>query len=389
MLFDNVDRKGTNCSKWDGILGKFGRDDILPLWVADSDLAIPSCIQEAVSTRASHPIYGYALYSDLFYDSIVSWYSKRFDWSISKDWIIGEHGVVVAINLAIKAFSDEDDGILIQTPIYPPFISSVRQNHRKILENRLIFKDGKTSIDFEDFEEKAKQAKIFLLCSPHNPSTRAWTSEELTRMANICHENNVIVVSDEIHSDLIFSSKHTPFASINSARENTIILHAPSKTFNIAGLNTSYTIIPNKDLRQIYVSEHQKAGLSNGNVFGVSALVSAYRDGEEWLEELLGYISNNSLYIQKYISDNIPEIKVYEHNATFLMWLDCSGLGFDDDALSDFFINNAKLGLNAGVSFGLAGSGFMRLNIGTSIQILEQAMQQLDDAVKSLSNKCL
>ena len=382
MVFCTVERAGTHCSKWDGREAKFGRADILPLWVADMDIAAPQVAQDAMRERLDHPVYGYALYSEGFYQSIQNWYKTSFDWQIDRAWIVPEHGVVVSINLAIDAFTRSGDGVLVQTPIYPPFLSSVERNGRKVLENKLLFKEGTSYIDFEDFESKAKEAKLFLLCSPHNPSTRAWTADELDRMVEICHRYGVIIISDEIHSDLVFGKEHIPTAALSKAKEITLVLHAPSKTFNIAGLNTSYLIIPNATLRQQYAEAHQRAGLDNGNLFGVAALEAVYREGREWLEALKAHIQGNRDFVQSFIEASLPEIKVYTHEATFLMWLDCRGLGLDDGALQDFFIDKAKLGLNSGVSFGEAGSGFMRLNIGTGRGTLEQAMAQLKSAIE-------
>jgi len=381
-VFDAVERVGTHCSKWDGREAKFGTDDVLPLWVADMDIAAPKVAQEAMQERLNHPVYGYALNSDSYYESIISWYQEQFDWEIEREWIVPEHGVVVSINIALDAFSKKDDGILIQTPIYPPFLSSVERNGRKVLENRLLFKEGKVMIDFEDFEAKAKEATLFLLCSPHNPTTRAWKREELERMVEICHRHGVLIVSDEIHSDLVFDKPHKPTAVLSKAKDITLILHAPSKTFNIAGLNTSYLIIPNSSLRQRYEAAHKRMGLDNGNPFGLVALEAVYSKGTTWLEALKKHLQTNSAYIQTYITENIPEITVYAHEATFLMWLDCRGLGLTDEALQDFFIHEAKLGLNSGISFGEAGSGFMRLNIGTDRVILKQAMGQLKVAIE-------
>ncbi len=381
-MFEAIERKGTGCSKWDNLEAKFGVDGILPLWVADMDLAAPKVAQDAIIKRASHPVYAYSMYTDKFYQGIIDWYDSRFGWKIDREWIVPEHGVVISLNLSIEAFTNPNDGIIVQTPIYPPFLSSVENHGRRVLENRLVFKDGQTSIDFDDFEAKAKEAKLFLLCSPHNPSSRAWTREELEQMLTICHKHSVVVIADEIHSDLVFGSSHTPIGSLPQAKEITLTLHAPSKTFNIAGLNTSYLIIPNAKLREAYSTEHKKAGLDSGNPFGIVALEAVYDGGEEWLEALKVHLVKNSKYISSFIKEKIPEIIVYKHQATFLMWLDCRGLGLDDKELSEFFIHKAGLGLNAGISFGEAGSGFMRLNIGTSIDILEKAMNQLESAIK-------
>ena len=381
-LFDTVHRTGTGCSKWDGLEAKFGDENILPLWVADMDFEVPEAVQEAIVERTKHPVYGYARYTETFYACIVAWYADRFDWQIEEEWIVPEHGVMISVNLAIEAFTKEGEGVLVQTPVYPPFLSSVENHGRSVLENRLLFDAGNTTIDFEDFETKAKEASLFLLCSPHNPSTRSWNTEELRRMVEICHRHDVCIVSDEIHSDLVLGGRHLPTAALEKAKEITLVLHAPSKSFNIAGLNTSYVIIPNRQLRERYIVAHKKAGLGNGNVCGLVALEAAYAHGAPWLEALKAHLAANSTFVKQYIWDYIPEITVFRHDATFLMWLDCRGLRMDDEALSRFFIQETKLGLNSGIGFGEAGSGFMRLNIGTGRDMLEKAMQQLERAVK-------
>ncbi len=381
-VFKNEDRKGTDCSKYDGAKAKFGTDDLLPMWVADMDFAVPKAVKKAIDDRASHPIYAYTIYSDSFYQSIVEWYDKEFDWQIQKEWIVAEHGVVISINMAIDAFSKEGDGILVQTPIYPPFTSSIKRNKRKLVENRLIFEDGKTLIDWDDFEKKAKSAKLFLLCSPHNPSTHAWSKEELQRIVEICRKENLIIVSDEIHSDFMLEGKHQPIGQLKDARDITITLHAPSKTFNIAGLNTSYVIIPNPKLREAYTIAHQRVGLADGNPFGITTLEAAYHEGKPWLDALKKQLVKNSKYIQDFLSENIPQITMIEHKATFLIWLDCRALEMDDEELKNFFIYKAKLGLNSGIDFGEAGSGFMRLNIAADNAHIVEAMNRLASAIK-------
>ncbi len=384
MEFSTVERAGTNCSKWDGLEAKFGKADILPLWVADMDIAAPRVAQEAIQARAAHPVYGYARYSEGFYQGICSWYRRQFVWEVDPEWIIPEHGVVVSINVAIDAFTRQGDGILIQTPIYPPFFSAIENNGRVVLENRLIFEAGETRIDFEDFEAKAKEAKLFLLCSPHNPSTRAWRKDEMQQIVEICHRHDVLIVSDEIHSDLVFEGEHHPTASFEKAKEITLTLHAASKTFNIAGLHTSYLIVPDPTLREAYREAHARTGLDSGNPFGIVALEAVYAEGASWLEGLKAHLIGNRSYVQQFIETKIPEIIVYRHEATFLMWLDCRGLGLDDTALQHFFVHDARLGLNSGISFGEAGSGFMRLNIGTGREMLEEAMSRLLTAVEAI-----
>jgi len=382
MEFDAVARQGTDAIKWDDTLRRFGREDLLPLWVADMDIAAPQVVQDALRTRAEHPVYGYTFFSQAFYDAIVWWYAHHFDWAIDPEWIVPDHGVVVSINTAIASFTDEGDGVLIQTPIYPPFMSSVADNNRRMLENRLVYDAGRYTIDWDDFEAKTREARLFLLCSPHNPTTRAWNDEELARMASICRANDVIIVADEIHSDVVHSRKHISIGNLPEAREITLTLHAPSKTFNIAGLNTSYTIIPNPHLRAAYQKRYQQIGLPHGNPFGIAGMEAAYTpEGAAWLERLIVFLQGNIAFVREYLETHIPQIKPVETEATFLIWLDCRGLGLDDDALESLFFDRAGIALNKGVSFGEAGSGFMRLNIGTSRAILSRALEHLERAV--------
>jgi len=376
--FSAVDRSGTYAVKWEERGSKFGTEELIPLWVADMDLASPPCVQEALEKRAAHPVYGYTIYPDRYYESIISWMHKRFAWRIEREWIIPAYGVVPSINFSIEALTNAGDGVIVQTPIYPPFIASVHKHRRLFLENRLLYEAGEYRIDFEDFEAKAKEAKLFLLCSPHNPVGKVWDREVLERLIALCEKYDVKIVSDEIHADLVYGKRHNPLPLL--APDRTILLSAPSKTFNIAGLNTSFAIIPNKRLRKAYIREQRKAGLGDGNPFGIEALMAAYQSGEAWLEELKQYLKNNISYVNEFVSKHKLAIIPVKTEATFLIWLDCRGLGFDDKRLQDFFIREAKLGLNSGVSFGEAGSGFMRLNIGTSRSVLEDAMSRLLDA---------
>lgn len=378
-----VDRRGTACSKWDGMAERFGRSDALPLWVADADFAAPQGVVEAIRKRAEHPVYGYTLYDDRFYDAILSWYRRRFGWEIERDWIVPEQGVVLSLNLAIQAYSEPGDGVIVQTPIYPPFLSAVRRNGRKLLENRLIVEEDGCIIDFEDLEAKAQEAKLLLLCSPHNPSTRAWSEGELLRIAEIARRHDLIVASDEIHSDLVYDRPHLPFGALPGMAERSLVLHAPSKTFNIAGLNTSYALIPNDSLRRRYIAAHERAGLDNGNLFGITALSAAYEGGEAWLEAMLEYFRENIAYVREFMAEHMPRIRPLPVEATYLIWLDCRQMGLDDDALQRFFLDRARLALNPGVSFGEAGRGFMRLNIGTSREILQEAMARLKQAYEA------
>lgn len=382
QIFEAIDRKGTYTVKLDEAKDKFGTDDLLPLWVADMDLASPSCVQDSMVKRAAHPLYGYTVYPDTYFDAIRHWMHKRFSWHVEKEWIVPCYGVVPSINFAISAYSKEGDGIIIQTPLYPPFASSVKHKNRQILDNTLVYENGSYHIDYDDFEAKASVATLFLLCSPHNPTGRIWSKEELGRIIDICIRHDVLIISDEIHADVVYDKIYHSLGTFEKTAKQCIVLNAPSKTFNIAGLNTSYAIIRDPKLRQAYVLEQNKSGISNGNPFGIEALISAYENGEEWLEALKKHLKANIAYVSQFLVHKDIPIFPVPTEATFLMWLDCRALGLGHKELVDFFVFKARLGLNDGESFGKAGEGFMRLNIGTSKTVLEEAMQRLHDAYK-------
>ena len=382
MNFEAIDRTGTFTTKLDDAIKKFGTDDLLPLWVADMDLASPVCVQKALKKRALHPVYGYTVYPPKYYEVIKKWMKKRFDWKIKKEWIVPCYGVVPSMNFAIEAYTKKGDSIIIQSPIYPPFASSVKHRKRKLLDNTLLYKNGTYKIDFKDFEKKAREAKLFLLCSPHNPTGRVWNAKELEKIIEICIANDVVIVSDEIHADIVYEKTHHILGSFEKVQKNCVILNAPSKTFNIAGLNTSYAIIPDEKLRRKYRVEQNRSGITNGNPFGIEALMAAYENGDAWLEALKMYLSANIEYVNKFIVMYELPIKTVKTEATFLIWLDCSKMGLGHDELIDFFVHEAKLGLNDGKSFGKTGDGFMRLNIGTSKKVLEVAMNRLLVAYK-------
>jgi len=381
-MFKAINRQGTYTTKYDDAQKKFGTDDLLPLWVADMDLASPLCVQETLKKRAAHPLYGYTVYPSTYYEAIQHWMQKRFDWHIDKEWIVPCYGVVPSLNFAITAYSKEGDGIIVQTPLYPPFVSSVKHKNRKVLDNTLVYENGKYHIDFEDFERKAKEAKLFLLCSPHNPTARAWDKEELEKLIQICLDNDVLIIADEIHADIVYEKVHHSIGSFERMMHHCVILNAPSKTFNIAGLNTSYAIIPDTHLRHQYMVEQDKSGITNGNPFGIEALISAYESGDVWLDSLKEHLKGNIDYVNAFLNQHHLPIQAVATEATFLVWLECSALGLTHEALKAFFYEKAKLGLNDGMSFGKAGEGFMRLNVGTGREILEVAMQRLLQAVK-------
>lgn len=384
-MFQAIDRQGTYTTKYDDAIKKFGTDDLLPLWVADMDLASPECVQLTLAKRAAHPLYGYTVYPPVYYETIQKWMKVRFDWDIQKEWIVPCYGVVPSINFAITAYSEEGDAVIVQTPLYPPFVSSVKHKQRKVLDNTLVYQDGKYSIDFDDFETKAKEAKLFLLCSPHNPTSRAWDKEELEQMIEICLRYDVFIISDEIHADIVYEKVYHSIGSFEKIMDKCVIFNAPSKTFNIAGLNTSFAIIPNVSLRKSFIVEQNKSGITNGNPFGIEALISSYTGGAVWLDKLKVYLASNIRYVKIFLQEHNIPIYVVPTEATFLMWLDCKKMNLSHEALLEFFFYRAKLGLNDGKSFSDTGEGFMRLNVGTSKEVLELAMSRLLKAYKEIS----
>lgn len=379
--FDKViDRRNTNCYKWDFLKQKFGNENVLPLWVADMDFAAPAPVVDRLIERAEHGVYGYSFASDEYYQVFQNWLQKRLNWKISKKWIINTVGIVPAINFAIQIFTEPEDKILVQTPVYFPFFESIKRNNRKVVNSQLKLFNNRYEIDYSDLEKKLKKdIKLMLLCSPHNPVGRVWTKQELQKIANLCLENNVLLISDEIHADLVFKNyKHIPIASLNKEiRDNTISMYAPSKTFNVAGLATSSIVIPNKEIRQRFQNYLDKLGLHLINLFGIEAFTTAYAEGEEWLEQLLEYIQENYQFVRNFIQNNLPQIKAIEMEGTYLMWLDCCDLKLSQKELVDLFVNKAGLGLNDGTVFGSGGKGFMRLNIGCPRSILKEALEKL------------
>jgi len=385
MEFVAVERRGSGAIKWDDMVSRFGRDDVTPLWVADMDMAAPLVIQEALAHRSAHPVYGYTRYDEAFFNAIIWWYQERFGWEIAREWIVPDHGVVLSINTAIVALTRPGEGILIQTPIYPPFTEAVERNRRTLLENRLIDRGGRYEIDWEDFEAKAANASLFLLCSPHNPTTRAWDRDELERMAGICHQHNVTIVADEIHSDIVYDRPHFPIGMVEAIRDSALTLHAPSKTFNIAGLNTSFAIIPDAQMRKAYRRVYDRIGLPHGNPFGIEALKAAYTpEGISWLEALKVHLRSNIALVQRMLLEEAPRIVPISTEATFLIWLDCRKLEREDIQLQQLCVEDARLALNPGTHFGPAGSGYMRLNIGTSATVLRRALEQMVHAAQKV-----
>ncbi len=382
--FDTIiKRENTNSVKYDLRKEYFGKEDVLPLWVADMDFETPDFIREAVIKRAKHPVYGYTVRKEGFDESIIAWMKKRHEWEVKKEWISFSPGIVPALNISVLAFTDPGDTIMIQPPVYFPFFRAVKDHGRILSENVLVNRNNSYHIDFEDFEEKAKSAKVFILCHPHNPVGRLWDYDELTRIVEICKKHEVIIFSDEIHSDLILrNNKHIPVLKIPGAEEITISMYAPSKTFNLAGLSTSFLIIPEKKLKLKYDRTVDNLHLGMGNIFGAVALEAAYNKGDNWLEQVLEYIQNNINFLSEYLETKIPEVKAVIPEATYLVWLDFRSLELKDDELKNLIIHKAGLGLNHGPVFGKGGEGFQRINVATPKHLLAEALKKLENVIR-------
>ena len=379
-----VDRSNTNSVKVDALERVFGSKDVIPLWVADMDFLSPPEITEGLKKRVEHGIFGYVEPGDGYFSSIINWLKNRHDWSVSKENITFIPGVVKGFAFAIDVFTNDSDKIIIQPPVYPPFKGTTEDLNREIVNNPLIFKDGQYSMDFDNLREVAKTGcKMLILCNPQNPSGRIWTKEELSELAEICFDNDIIVISDEIHSDLALpGNKHVPFATVSEkAAQNNITLMAPSKTFNIAGIVSSFAVVENEDIRKKYFDYLLARQLNEGTIFGYLAAQYAYEYGDEWLDQAIEYIQKNIDFVDDFLQNHIPQIKVIRPEASFLIWLDCRDLNLSQPELENFFIHKAKLGLNSGTMFGKEGEGFMRLNVGCSRITLEKALNNLKKAV--------
>ena len=385
--FDEIiDRGGNRSAKYDERAKKFGTADVIPLWVADMDFRTAQPIIDACVSKAEEGIWGYTSRPDSYFQAVQQWEQRRKGWTPDISLMSWSLGVVPALSSIVRLFSGDGDKILIQTPVYSEFYDVAEAWGREVVENPLVETDGKWSIDFDDFAEKVKQCRIFLLCNPQNPVGRVWEPEELRKMAELCVESGTLLVSDEIHSDLIFHGKrHTPTASLSpEIAANTITCISATKTFNLAGLQASTTIFPNKDMKRAFEEFWGRMDIRRNNAFSCVAMEAAYREGEEWLDQLLPYISGNFDYICDFCAKNIPQIKPNRPDATYLMWLDCRALSMTNEELRDFFIHKAQLGLNEGYTFGHSLAGFMRLNAACPRSTLEKAMRQLKAAVDSL-----
>jgi len=378
-----VRREGTASVKWDGRKGYFNSEDLLPMWVADMDFAVPEAVSRAVKERAGHPVFGYTLATDSVYESLVNWMRKRHGYEVQRDWVILSPGVVPSLHAAAIAFARPGEGVIVQPPVYFPFFSAVTETDRKLILNPLRLEDGRYRIDFDHLEECAGQgARLLILCTPHNPVGRVWSEDELRTVLDIARRHDLVILSDEIHHDLIFpGSSHIPLHLLAGEGANIVTAVAPSKTFNIPGLGLSALIVPNPRHRVALRKAFELLHLGASNPFSLVAFEAAYREGEEWLEALLIYLTETRDFVSQYLAEHIPKIKVIQPEGTYLLWLDCRELGMNDSELKQFFIHKAKVGMNPGTVFGEGGSGFMRMNIGTSKLIVAEALERIRVAV--------
>lgn len=384
-----IERRGSDCLKYDFAVERGMPEDILPLWVADMDFRTAPCITERIQKDAAFGIFGYTDSKDDYFQTLAKWYETYFNWKVEKDWLVKTPGIVFAIATAVSAFTKEGDGVLIQQPVYYPFSAVIRDNNRRIVNNELVLKDGRYEMDLEDFEQKIIQEKVklFILCSPHNPVGRVWTEEELRRVGEICLKYDVKIISDEIHSDFVYPGfEHRVLTTVDDRFQDiSIICTAPSKTFNLAGLQISNILIPNTELRRVFEKKMLVVGYSQVNMIGLHACQAAYEGGREWLEQLKEYLKGSLDFVRNYLKENLPQIKLIEPEGTYLVWLDCRELGLSEKELEQFIARKAKLWLDDGVIFGKAGEGFERVNIACPRATLEEALERLKKAAATLT----
>jgi cysteine-S-conjugate beta-lyase len=383
--FDEIiDRKNTLCIKWDYTKEFLGEADVLPMWVADMDFKTPDFIVNAIKERTNHEIFGYSMRPPGYYQSIVDWVRDRHAWKIEKDWIVFSPGVVPAVNLAVLAFTQPGDEIIVQPPVYFPFFTAVTDHHRKLIYNQLRLESGSYSMGFDDLRKKiSSKTKMIIISNPHNPVGRAWTKKELNELAQICFKNKILILSDEIHSDLVFKpNRHCVMAKLSDEiADHTLTMMAPSKTFNLAGMSTSSVIISNPELRSNFKGMLDKLHLGLGNIFGAVASEAAYTFGSNWLDQMLDYVKGNVDYVDDFLKSQLPQIKMIQPEATYMVWLDFRDLKLSRKELNELILKKAKLGLNDGEVFGLGGEGFQRMNLACPRSYVEMAMNQLKAAV--------
>ena len=381
-----IDRTHTWSIKHDFKKENGKADDILPLWVADMDFRSPDSVVEALKKAVDHGIFGYSRADESYFDAVAAWYQKRHHLTLQPEWMTCTPGIVFALSIAVRAFTQEGDAVLIQPPVYHPFSRAILRNKRTLVENPLVLKDGHYEMDLEELEQKVldEHVKLMILCNPHNPVRRVWTREELTALADICLRHHVYVISDEIHGDFVWQGhEQTPYASISEeACLHSMMCTAPSKTFNLAGMATSNLFIPDPEMRRKFRSELLDVGQENMNRLGLFACRAAYEGGGEWLDQLIGYLAGNLALVRDFCKNRVPQIQLVEPEGTYLAWLDCRELGMTDDELMAFFSNEAKVWLDPGTHSGEQGSGFMRFNLGSSRSVIAQALDQIEAAWK-------
>lgn len=386
--FDKIiDRTNNFSAKWSEMNKNFGTNNLLPMWVADMDFLTAPCVMEALKDRLEQGIFGYTTRPSSYNESIVNWLDNRFSWKINQEWLMFSPAVITSISLLIQNLTQKNDKIMIQEPVYSPFHSIVESNERNLVISPLVkLDDGSYVMDYEDIEAKIKDVKVFILCNPHNPVGRVWTREELTRLGEICLKHNVLVISDEIHSDIILKNhKHTPFASISKEfRENTITCMAPTKTFNLAGLQSSFLVISNPYYYEVMDKAFSILDIKRNNAFSLVATEAAYNYGEDWLYELIKYIEDNVDFAIDYIKNHIPQLKVKKPEGTYLLWVDFSNLNVDKEDLKNALINKGRIALSDGSSFGIGGDGYYRINLACPRSMVLEGLKRIEFAIKSL-----
>lgn len=386
--FDKIiDRTNNFSAKWSEMNKNFGTNNLLPMWVADMDFLTAPCVMEALKDRLEQGIFGYTTRPSSYNESIVNWLDNRFSWKINQEWLMFSPAVITSISLLIQNLTQKNDKIMIQEPVYSPFHNIVESNERSLVISPLVkLDDGSYVMDYEDIESKIKDVKIFILCNPHNPVGRVWTREELTRLGEICLKHNVLVISDEIHSDIILKNhKHTPFASISKEfSENTITCMAPTKTFNLAGLQSSFLVISNPYYYEVMDKAFSILDIKRNNAFSLVATEAAYNYGEDWLYELIKYIEDNVDFAIDYIKNHIPQLKVKKPEGTYLLWVDFSNLNVDKEDLKNALINKGRIALSDGSSFGIGGDGYYRINLACPRSMVLEGLKRIEFAIKSL-----
>ena len=383
---ERIDRTNTNSIKYDFVLQRGKPEGILPLWVADMDFQAPKPVLDALKDRVEHGIFGYSEGKEEYFLAVRDWMERRHGWIVKRNWLVKTPGIVFALAMAVKAYTKPGDSVMIQPPVYYPFREVIEDNERIVVENTLLLgEDGSYHMDLNDFEQKAREnrVRLFFLCNPHNPVGRVWTREELKALGELCKRLDILVVSDEIHQDFVFKGKHTVFASIDEElKERTITCTAPSKTFNIAGLQISNIFISNPELKRSFKKEISAAGYSQLNTLGLTACEAAYRYGEEWHDQLMDYLKENIQFVRSYLEDHLPELKLIEPDGTYLLWLDFNGLGLNEDEREELIVKKAGLWLDSGAMFGPVGEGFERINIACPRSVLKEAFDKLRAALE-------